>query len=253
MSDLNGGVGRDASGRRPHQEVEDTTVTSTTGDSRLEHHDTSYSTESARPTIPRPADEEHVYRVDENAEVVGAGRRKFDVLATLAGALAALGTFLVLSSLLGAAGGTIGFETGVDDSDLAVGSLIGALVALFLACLVGGWVAGRIARHHEPRHGLVSPLWLLLLAALLAGLAALAGDKLNVTERIGLPNWFSRDTLETGAIVSALLALGLMLLGGWLGGKLAARHHHDTPVAVVETKRAVRERPGGIVRGRSDQ
>ena len=247
MSDLNGDVGRDATGRRPRNEVEDTTVTPTTGGaSRLEHDET-------RHTIPRPADEELVYRVDEKTEVVGAERRKFDILATIGGALAALGTFLVLSSLLGAAGGTIGFETGVDDSDLALGSLIGALVALFLACLVGGWVAGRIARHHEAKHGLVSPLWLLLLAAVLAGLAALAGDKLDVSQRIGLPNWFSRDALETGAIISGLAALALMLLGGWLGGKLAARHHHHTPVAVVETKRAVRERPGGIVRGRSDR
>ena len=247
MSDLNGDVGRDGTGRRPHNEVEDTAVTPATGGaSRIEGEDHS------RTTIPRPADQEMVYRVDEKTEVVGAGRKKFDLLATIAGALAALGTFLVLTSLLGALGSTIGFDQGVDEDELAISSLVGALVALFLACLVGGWVAGRIARHHEARHGLVSPLWLLLLVALLAGLGALVGDEFNVTEQVRLPNWFSRDTLETGALISALAALATMLLGGWLGGKLAGRHHDTDSVNVVETKRAVRERPGGIVQGRND-
>ncbi|MDZ5663187.1 hypothetical protein SFC79_15550 [Nocardioides sp. S-58] len=230
MSHANEEAGRDTAGRRSLDGADDT-----------------------RHTIPRPADEELVYRVDDKDEVVGAGRRKFDVLATIAGALAALGTFLLLTSLLSALGGTIGFETGLDDSDIAIGSVIGALVALFIACLVGGWVAGRIARHHEAKHGLVSPLWLILIAAVLAGLGALLGDQFNVTEKIGLPNWFSRDAWTTGAIIAGLLALALMLLGGWLGGKLASRHRDHASVAVVETKRAVRERPGGIVRGRSDR
>jgi len=209
--------------------------------------------DEARHTIPQPADEELIYRVDDKAEVVGAGRRKFDVPATIAGALAALGTLLVLSSLLGSLGGTIGFDSGLDGDDLAIGSVIGALVALLISCLVGGWVAGRIARHHEAKHGLVSPLWLILLAAVLAGLAAIVGDEFDVSERVGLPNWFSSDAFEVGAIITGLLALALMLLGGWLGGKLAARQHDHASVELVETKRAVHERPGGIVRGRNQR
>lgn len=245
MPEPEGDAGRDAGGRQPRGTTADNS-TPEAGSSRLESDDT-------KRTIPKPADEELVYRVDDSAEVVGAGRRKFDMLATIAGALAALGTLLLLVSLLSALGGTIGFETGVDDQDLAVGSVVGALVALFISCLVGGWVAGRIARHHEAKHGLVAPLWLLLIAAVLTGLGALFGDKLNVTEKVGLPNWFSRDFLETGAIITGLLALALMLLGGWLGGKLASRQHQHATVDVVETRRAVRERPGGIVRGRNNR
>lgn len=248
MSDPNGDVGRDAPGRRVRDDAEGTAVPPTAGGaSRVE-------TDASRSTIPKPADEELVYRVDDKTEVVGAERRSFDLPATIGGALAALGTLLVLTSLLSALGGTIGFDSGLDDSELAIGSVIGALVALLLSCLVGGWVAGRIARHHEPKHGLVAPLWLLLLAAVLAGLAAVVGDEFNVTEKVGLPNWFSRDALTTGAIVTGLLALALMLLGGWLGGKLAERQHRkDSSVAVVQAKHAVRERPGGIVRGRSNR
>jgi putative membrane protein (TIGR04086 family) len=199
-----------------------------------------------RTTIPRPADEQVVYRAEPDVEVVGAQRRKFDLPATIGGALAALGTLLLLSSLLSAAVGAIGYQTGVDDQDLSVGGLIAGLVSLFIACLVGGWVAGRIARRRGGLHGLVSALWLVLLAALLAGLAAVAGDKYDVTERVGLPAWFDADALAPLAIGTGLLALALMLFGGWLGGKQGERHHDDTPVEVVQTRRAVREHRGGI-------
>ena len=41
------------------------------------------------------------------------------------------------------------------------------LVTLFVACLIGGWVAGRLARRRGGLHGLVVALWLVLLAAVL--------------------------------------------------------------------------------------
>lgn len=246
MSDMNGEVGRDATGRRSHDEFDESQLaSSTTGAGRVGDDD-------AR-TIPKPADEERVYRVDDHDEVVGAGRTKFDLLATIAGALATLGTLLLLSSLLSAAVGTIGYQTEVEGRDLSIPGLIGGLVVLFLSCLVGGWVAGRVARHRGALHGVVSPLWLLLLAGLLALLAAVFGDDLDVTDQVGLPDWFSRDALTAGAIISGIAALVLMLLGGWLGGRLAERQRGNDTVAVVETRRAVRERPGGIVRGRSNR
>ena len=199
-----------------------------------------------RTTIPAPPTEQTVYRAEPGDKVVGATRRKFDLLATIGGALAALGTLVLLSSLLTALVGTIGYQTGVDDQDLSIGGLIGGLVVLFLACLVGGWVAGRIARHKGGLHGLVSVLWLVALAALLSALAAIAGDEYDITERVGLPGWFDSDALAPVAIGTGLLALALALLGGWLGGRLGERTTHDSGVAVVETRHAVREHPGGI-------
>ena len=204
-----------------------------------------------RRTIPAPVDEEVVYRADARDPGRAPRRSRFDVPATIGGALAALGTLLLLSSIVGAVAGTIGYQTGVDDQDLSVGGLVGGLVVLFLACLVGGWVAGRIARHRGALHGLVAVLWLVLLAAVLAGLAAAFGDDLDVTDQVGLPSWFDQDAFTTTAIVSGVVALLLALLGGWLGGRLADRHRHDEPVEVVETRRSVRSEPGGILRGRS--
>ncbi|WP_182525286.1 TIGR04086 family membrane protein [Nocardioides dongkuii] len=201
---------------------------------------------SSPPTsIPRPDDEQVVFRADPDREVVGASRaRGFDLLATIGGALAALGTLVLLSSLLGTIG-TIGFQRGVEDDDLSIAGLIGGLVVLALACLVGGWVAARMARRRGPLHGLVAIVWLVVLAALLALLAAVAGDDADVQEQVGLPGWFSSDALGTAALITGLIALALMLLAGWLGGKLGDRHRDDT-VQVVETRRRVRNHDGGI-------
>ena len=112
--------------------------------------------------------------------------------------------------------------------------------------VTAGPLAGRMARRKGGVHGLVAALWLVLLAALLAGLAALAGDRFDVTERVGLPGWFDPGALAPLAIGTGLLALALMLLGGWLGGRWGHRHHDTATVDVVETRRAVTDRPGGI-------
>jgi hypothetical protein len=189
-----------------------------------------------------------VYRL-EGPEVVGTDRKRFDLPATLGGALAALGAFVLLSGLIGAVVGAIGYQSGIDGNDLSVGGLIGGLVALFLACLAGGWVAGRLARYRGGLHGLAAVLWIVLLAAVLAALAAIAGSRLDARDRVGLPDWFSSDSLGTAAIISGLVGLALALLGGWLGGRLGERHRQSAAVEVVEQRKAVRRRPGGIVAG----
>lgn len=213
--------------------------------SHPEHPDDE-ATASGRPTIPRP-DEEQVVLRGADDDVVGASRRRgLDVPATLAGALAALGTLLLLSSLASILG-TIGFQRGIDvgEKELSIGGLVAGLVILFLSCLVGGWVAGRMARRRGGLHGLLAILWLVLLAALLAGLAAIAGDQADVRSRVGLPGWFDEGSTGAVALGTGLLALALMLLGGWLGGRLGERRRHDD-VELVETRRNVRTHPGGI-------
>lgn len=199
-----------------------------------------------RSSIPRPAEDQVVVRAGHDQDVVGAAHaRSLDVPATLAGALAALGTLLLLSSLAGAVG-TIGFQRGVEGQDLSIGGLVAGLLVLLVACVVGGWVASRIARRRGPLHGVIAVLWLVVVAALLAGLAAVAGQDADVRERVGLPGWFSSDAAGTAAVVTGVLALLLMLLGGWLGGRLGDRHRRGTDVELVRTRRKVRTHPGGI-------
>jgi hypothetical protein len=207
----------------------------------------SRSSDGTRATIPPPEEERLVYRAEDHDDVVGARRSGFDLPATVAGALAALGTFVLLSALVGGVIGSIGYQADVDGRDLSIGGLVAGLVVLLLACLVGGWVAGRMARRKGALHGLVAVLWLVLLAAALAVLAAVAGDDLDVRERVGLPDWFSSDALGTAAIITGLVALALMLLGGWLGGRLGERHRQAGDVQLVEHRSGVRTHPGGII------
>jgi hypothetical protein len=199
-----------------------------------------------RATIPPPDEQRIVYRADPN-EVTGARRSAFDLPATVAGALAALGTFVLLSAIVGGVVGSIGYQAGVEGRDLGIGGLVAGLVVLFVACLVGGWVAGRMARRRGGVHGLVAAVWLVALAAVIAALAALAGDDLDVRDRVGLPGWFDSDALGTAAIITGVLALVLMLLGGYLGGRWGERRAHTHQVELVEHRTGVRRRAGGIV------
>ena len=185
---------------------------------------------------------------------VAEARHRFggvDIPATLAGMLAALGTAVVLGGLLAGAG-AFGYQLGLEDAatKLSVGGLIGGLVTLFAAFLVGGWVAGRVARYNGGLNGLLTALWFVLLAAAMAALGAWAGDKYNVFANVNLPQWFSRNARATAAILSGLVALAVMLGAGWLGGWLGERYHRradsvvagSRPGAIAEPRRVVRAR-----------
>ena len=179
------------------------------------------------------------------AEPVGE-RRGFDIPATLAGMLAALGSLILLAGLIGAILGAIGYQTGIagNEEELSIGGLIAGMVALFLAFLIGGWTAARIARHSGIGHGLMTVLWFVLLAGLLAALGALVGSEYNLFAGLDVPQWFSSDALTAGAIISGVVALAVMLLGAWLGGRLGDLHASDAVVVGTGERVAVRE--GGL-------
>ncbi|MBA2462908.1 MAG: hypothetical protein H0V45_14275 [Actinobacteria bacterium] len=167
-----------------------------------------------------------------------------DLPATLVGMLTGLALVALLGGLIGAAVGVIGYQTGVEnvEDDLSVASLIGGAVTLFLAFLVGGWAAARIARYDGPRNGLMTGVWTIVLAAVVSILAAALGAKYDILSRVDLPQWFSQDALTGGAIVSALVAVVAMLAGGFLGGAWGERYHRRADAELVAT------RPGGIRR-----
>jgi hypothetical protein len=189
--------------------------------------------------------------VDRDRADVGvvAVRERFggiDIPATLVGMLTALALLVLLGGLIGAAIGVIGYQVGLDDveDDLSIASLIGGLVTIFVAFLVGGWAAARIARYDGVRNGLMTGIWALFLAALVSALAAWLGGEYDVLGNVDLPQWFSRDALTLGAIVSGLAAVVAMLLGGLLGGLWGERYHRRADDAIAATRR------GGILRER---
>jgi hypothetical protein len=192
--------------------------------------------------------------VTANAGDVGVDevRSRFggvDVPATVAGALAALGTAALLAGILAGAG-TYGYQLGRDNvtEELTVGGLAGGLVTLFIAFLVGGWVAGRVARYDGGRNGVLTVLWFVLLAAAAAAIAAVAGKEYDAFRNVNLPQWFDRDALTGAAIATGLLALAVMLLAGWIGGRLGERYHRRADSLLVRTRPGGVGRPGGIVR-----
>ncbi len=172
-----------------------------------------------------------------------------DIPATLAGALAALGTAVLLAGILAGAG-TFGYQMGLDDAaeKLSVGGLIGGLVTLLVAFLVGGWVAGRVARYDGGRNGLLTALWFLLLAAGAAALGAWAGEEYNVFRNVNLPQWFDADALTGAAIATGLLALAVMFGAGWIGGRLGERYHRRADSLVAHTRPGAVGAPRRIVR-----
>lgn len=188
----------------------------------------------------------------DDAGGIEEARQRFggiDIPATLGGMLAALGAAVVLGGLLAGAG-TVGYQLGLKDSatKLTLGGLIGGLVTLFVAFLIGGWVAGRVARYNGGLNGLLTALWFVLLAAVTGGLGAWLGDKYNVFANVRLPQWFSTSALGATALMSGLAALAVMLGAGWLGGWLGGRYHRRADAVVARTRPGAIAEPRRIVR-----
>jgi CBS domain containing-hemolysin-like protein len=172
---------------------------------------------------------------------VRAARQTFgglDLPATLVGTLTALAVLILLGGLVGAAIGAVGYQTGVKGAaeEISIASLIGGLIVLFIAFLVGGWAAGRMARYDGARNGLVTAVWAIVLAAVLSALAALFGAQYDVFRNVELPQFFTRDALTLGGIVSALVAIAVMLVAGLLGGKWGERYHRRVDAAVLSVE-----------------
>ena len=198
-------------------------------------------------TRPVHVEAENVTTSEARRDVgVREARARFggiEIPASLVGMLTALAMLLILGGLASAAIGAFGYQTGLDREDIeevTIGGLIAALVVLFLSYLVGGWAAGRMARYDGPRNGLMTVVWTLLLAAILGALGAWAGDEYDVLARFELPQWFNEDAFTTGAIVSGLVGLLTMLLGGLLGGGWGERYHRRADATIAAT------RPGGM-------
>jgi hypothetical protein len=158
-----------------------------------------------------------------------------DVPATLAGMLAALGTAVLLGGLLAAAG-NFGYQQGVGGDTVTIAGLVAGILTLVVAFLVGGWVAGRIARYDGGRNGVMTAVWFVILAALLAIAGAWAGTEYDVFANVELPQWFTEEARGTEAVISGLVALVAMFAAGFFGGKAGERYHRRADALIVHTR-----------------
>jgi uncharacterized membrane protein len=161
---------------------------------------------------------------------IHAARERFggiDIPASIVGMLTALSTTLILAGLVGDAFGAVARQPGLeaDAEDLSTWSLVGGVAILFVAYLVGGWAAGRMARYDGARNGFATGVWTLIFAGILAALGAWVDSEYDVFRNVELPQWFETDALTTAAIISGVAAIVAMFVGGVLGGLWGERYH----------------------------
>jgi hypothetical protein len=171
---------------------------------------------------------------------IAAAHERFggiDIPASLVGMLTALSTTLILAGLVGAAVGAVGYQTGLESNaeDLSIWSMVGGIAVLFVAYVVGGWAAGRIARYDGARNGFAAGIWTLVLGAILAGLGAWIGSEYDVFQNVDLPQWFDSDALTTAAITSGVAAIAAMFAGGILGGLWGEYYHRRADRTIAAT------------------
>lgn len=196
------------------------------------------------------ADEARDRRADEMAAaahgpdrraVVAAERERFGgvkVGSAFFGWLTAVGTAVLLTALLVAAGTAVGLSSETTPSeaatevtgDPATVGVVGAValgVVLFAAYYCGGYVAGRMARFDGARQGIAVWLWALVVAVVVAVVGAVAGSEFNVLARLdGFPRIPVGEGELTGSgIVAAVVAVVTSLGGAILGGLAGMRYH----------------------------
>ena len=162
-----------------------------------------------------------------------AGLPRISFLSVIAGTFVAYGAFALFASIFGGVGSAAGGEFSVPRGNWETAGIVGALVlGLTVLCsyLFGGYVAGRMARRSGTMHGLMVFILGFVLAALVGAFAtAVAGtdavrDSVRTTlDSIGVPS--SGDALRTMGSVGGIVALGSMLLGSLIGGRLGDRWH----------------------------
>lgn len=147
----------------------------------------------------------------------------------LGGWLAALGTLAIVFPLTALALGlSSAVQERVDDPMLAVPLVI----ALFVSWLVGGYVAGRMAAYRRSWHGLMSAIWGLFVALVVALVAGGSAANLgNLT--VSLPA-LDLSGFGNATVFGFVLGLVAVILGGWLGGVLAPAQVVHAPARIVE-------------------
>ena len=161
-------------------------------------------------------------------------RRRYgglDLLACLGGALAAVGVTVLAAGLL-PLGTDVAYSLG--EGEDPAGPLVAGGVVLAVALLVGGWLAGRAARFDGLRNGLLTGV---LFVAITAGYSA-GREGSDVVRDLGLPVWLTNGDVDGTRVVSALIALAVVLVAAALGGLAGALYHRRVDRRLLDAERA---------------
>ncbi|HEY4571696.1 MAG TPA: hypothetical protein VIH10_19635, partial [Kribbella sp.] len=89
-----------------------------------------------------------------------------------------------------------------------------------------------LARFDGARQGF--GVWMIgvVVTAVVAGLAALAGSQYDVLDRVDLPSVpISDDSLTSGGVIALIAAVVITLLAALIGGKAGQRYHKRIDVS----------------------
>ena len=176
-------------------------------------------------------------------------RRRFSLGATFLGWAVASFFTIVLVAVIAAVLGTTAATGGdiVDNGNVeefAVGGIIAYLVATFVAYLIGGYAAGRIALWDGVKHGLLIVAWAIFFA--IVGVLAASYLDTGFFTDANVP--FDMANVTTGGIIAAILTLVAMLGGAAWGGAIGERYHDR--VHGLAPRRSFRTKPRTGLRGR---
>lgn len=193
-------------------------------------------------TITREERERIINGSEESTDPQPRPKRSGVAASSLMGMLAGLGTLFLLSGLLSAGVILIDLEfdlagIGADLQDLSVIGLSIAALVIIASTLVGGFVAGRIARWGGMGVGIASSLWLMLILAVFAGLALWIGTVSNALDGIDPAGQFSDIStadLTTAAAIAGGGLFVLALVSGLVGGRLGQTEEAPVTDTVVD-------------------
>ncbi|MER7008520.1 hypothetical protein ABT297_36485 [Dactylosporangium sp. NPDC000555] len=163
------------------------------------------------------------------------------------GWLTAIGTAVILTALLAAAGTAVGVATGTNATNAAgkagqqattIGIVGGValLVILLVAYFCGGYVAGRMARFNGIKQGIAVWVWSIAIAVIIAIAGAVLGSKYDVLSKLnGFPRIpVNEGDLTTGGIIALVVAVIAALVGAVLGGLAGMRFHRKVDKAGLD-------------------
>src|SRR4029079_13270388 len=145
-------------------------------------------------------------------------------MSVLGGWIATIGATALLAPAVAAA--LAGANPGIGTNDIALA--VPAVIAIFVAYLIGGYVAGRMAGYRTSWHGMLTAFFSLfvLLAIVLLGYFAATGAFAGIDISTVVPGatGLNVDSLGNALTFGALVGFLAALLGGWLGGLVAPSH-----------------------------
>jgi hypothetical protein len=164
-------------------------------------------------------------------------------MSVLGGWIATIGAMALVAPAVAAV--LVGANPSIGTSDIA--AAIPVVIGIFVAYLIGGYVAGRMAGYRTSWHGMLTAFFSLfvLLVIVLLSYAAATGAFAGIDVSTVVPGatGLSVDSLGNALTFGALLGFAAAILGGWLGGLLAPSQ------AVVAAPYVARE--AGPVPGRT--